>query len=71
MKLNLLAQMFFLLIVFHQKVEWDPEMKKKRCFGTPCGVWSCLLTLSFRTTQFDGFLDYLGLSHFLVTYFSR
>ena len=27
MKLNHLAQMFFLLIVFHQKVEEDPEMK--------------------------------------------
>ena len=57
MKLNHLAILFFLLIVFHQRVEKDPEMKKESCFGNPCGVWACLLTLSLRMTQFGGFPD--------------
>ena len=41
MKLNLLQQMLFLLIVLHQKVKKDPEMKKEPFFGTPREVWAC------------------------------
>ena len=67
MKLNDLAQMLFLLIVLHQKVKKDPEMKKEPCFGAPSGVWAYLLTLSLRTTPFSGFKDYFCFSHVLAT----
>ena len=70
MKLNDLAQMLFLLIVLHQKVKKDPEMKKEPCFGTPRGVWAYLLTFSLRTMPFSGFKDYFRFSHVLATYSS-
>ena len=57
MKLNDLAQMLFLLIILHKKVEKDPERNKKPCFRTLHGVWVSLLTVILRTTQFGGFPD--------------
>ena len=64
MKLNHLAQMLFLLIVLHEKVKKDPEIKKEPCFGTPRGVWACLLTLSLRTTPFASCPNLIVLPNF-------
>ena len=66
-KLNHLPEILFLLIFLHSKVKKDPEMTKEPSFGTPRGVWTCLLSLSLRTTPFGGFPDYFSFSHFLAT----
>ena len=42
-------------------------MIKEPSFGTPCGLLTCLLTLSLRTTPIGVFPDYFSFSHFLET----
>ena len=39
-------------------------MTKEPCFVTFRGVWTCLLTLSRRTTPFGGFTEYFRVAIF-------
>ena len=43
-------------------------MTKGPSFGTPGGIFTCLLTLSLQTTQIGVFLDYFILANFWVTF---
>ena len=54
----------FLVNLFALESQKDLEMTKEPPFGTPRGVWTCLLTLSLRTTPFGSFLIYFHFSHF-------
>ena len=67
MKLNLLLEMVLLSIFLNQKVKANENMTKKLSFGTPRKVFTCLLTLSLRTTPLGVFPHFFSFSHFLST----